>query len=93
VGPQDELSFMERSNADFSNPEQIFIKQEDIHRLNAAIDRLTGIQKTTVLLFYKDELSLEEISSVLEIPVNTVKSHLHRARNSLKQIITQNMEL
>ena len=46
-----------------------------------AIEKLTELQQTILLLFYQDELSLEEISMVLEMPVNTVKSHLFRAKN------------
>lgn len=91
--PENELSFMENSTADFNNPEQIFIKQEDISRLNLMIDKLTEIQKATLLLFYQDEMSLEEISKILEMSVNTVKSHLFRAKNSLKQLMTQNIKL
>lgn len=93
VMPENELSFMESSSADFNNPEQIFIKQEDVSQLNLAIDELTEIQKATLFLFYKEELSLEEISKVLEMSVNTVKSHLHRAKNSLKHLMTQNIKL
>lgn len=77
-------------HADLSDPEQVFIKQENVSLLNTAINKLTAFQKTTVLLFYQDELSVEEISKILEIPVNTVKSHLLRAKKSLKQLMTQN---
>jgi len=93
VMPENELSFFETTSADFNSPEQIFIKQEDISQLNLMIDKLTEIQKATLLLFYQDELSLEEISKILEMPVNTVKSHLFRAKKSLKQLMTQNIKL
>lgn len=36
-----------------------------------------------LLLRYQAELSLEEISTELDIPVDTVKSRLHRARHKL----------
>jgi DNA-directed RNA polymerase specialized sigma24 family protein len=34
-----------------------------------------------------DELSLPEISTILEIPVGTVKSHVHRAKALLLEIL------
>lgn len=90
VVPDDEISFFETNNAELSNPEEIMIKQEDVNRLNREIDNLTRFQKTILLLFYKEEFSLEEIGKIMEMPVNTVKSHLFRAKNSLKQLINKN---
>lgn len=41
--------------------------------------------RTTVLLYYTAELSVEEIALRLHIPQGTVKSRLHKARNVLRQ--------
>ena len=38
-------------------------------------------------LFYREDLSVEEIASVLGIPVGTVKSRLHHAREALKRLL------
>ena len=89
VSPENELSFLESKSIEFENPEQLFIKEENIVELNKAIEKLTIFQKTILLLFYQDEMSLDEISEILEMPVNTIKSHLFRAKNSLKQLISQ----
>lgn len=52
-----------------------------------AVDRLTPPQKAAVLLFYRQQQSCQQIGEVLEIPVATVKSHLHRARSRLKDLL------
>ena len=52
-----------------------------------AVDRLTAPQRATVLLFYRHEMSCQEIARVLELPVATVKSHLHRSRKRLREIL------
>jgi RNA polymerase sigma-70 factor (ECF subfamily) len=52
-----------------------------------AVDRLSPQQRATVLLFYKQEQSCHEIAQILELPVATVKSHLHRARARLKELL------
>lgn len=52
-----------------------------------AVERLTPPQRATVLLFYKESLSCREIGEVLEMPAATVKSHLHRARSRLKDVL------
>ena len=87
VPPESELSFIENAIAEFDTPEQILIRREDMSQLSKSIDKLSSFQRTILLLFYKEQLNLEEISEIMEMPVNTVKSHLFRAKNSLKQFL------
>jgi len=37
------------------------------------------------VLKYIDELSLQEISDILEIPIGTVKTRIHRGREALRK--------
>lgn len=53
----------------------------------SAVDQLSAPQRATVLLFYRQEFSCLEIARVLEVPVATVKSHLHRARHRLRTVL------
>jgi RNA polymerase sigma-70 factor, ECF subfamily len=56
-----------------------------------AVDQLTPQQRATVLLFYREAMSCQEIGDVLEMPAATVKSHLHRARNRLKELLESHL--
>jgi RNA polymerase sigma-70 factor (ECF subfamily) len=78
------------SRDETQNPENLLIQKEEMKRLKTAVARLSGIQRTILLLFHQDELSLEEISLIVEMPVNTVKSHLFRARTGLKEMLLHN---
>ena len=49
-----------------------------------AVDKLTVPQRASILLFYREEMSCEQIAQTLGIPMATVKSHLHRARGRLR---------
>ncbi len=53
-----------------------------------SVDRLTPQQRATVLLFYRESLSCQEIGQILGMPAATVKSHLHRARSRLKELLS-----
>lgn len=55
------------------------------HGLAEAIQSLPTVEKQIIHLFYMDELSIAEVSTVLEIPAGTVKSRLNRARNRLRE--------
>jgi RNA polymerase sigma-70 factor (ECF subfamily) len=53
--------------------------------VNHAISMLTADDAEIITLFYKNEQSLEEISQILGLEVNTAKVRLHRARGRLKE--------
>lgn len=50
-----------------------------------AIRGLPPIHRAAVHLFYLEDLTVEEIASVLGIPAGTVKSRLHHAREALRR--------
>lgn len=52
--------------------------------MQKAVHELPEKYKTVILLFYMEELSLEEIAKLLDIPKGTVASRLHKAKNILK---------
>jgi RNA polymerase sigma-70 factor (ECF subfamily) len=54
-------------------------------RLRALIAGLPPHQRLVVTLRYQEELTPSEIGEVAGLPVNTVKSHLHRALLALRK--------
>jgi RNA polymerase sigma-70 factor (ECF subfamily) len=52
-----------------------------------SVDRLSPPQRAAIVLFYRHDQSCQEIAQVLQLPVATVKSHLHRARGRLKELL------
>lgn len=55
----------------------------------AAVDRLPDAYRAVVHLHYWMGESVEEIALTLAIPAGTVKSHLHRARNLLRDLLEE----
>ncbi|HTP08756.1 MAG TPA: RNA polymerase sigma factor [Anaerolineae bacterium] len=53
--------------------------------IQQAIDELQPTQRMTVILYYLNDLSLKEISYILDCPVGTVKSRLYYGREHLKR--------
>ena len=52
--------------------------------LYEAMDKLKDKYKTAIMLRYFNDMSIDEVASVMELPVNTVKSHLRRGKEALK---------
>ena len=59
-------------------------RKEDVLMLRQALGSLDEDQRRVVDLVDIEELSYEQASQVLKVPVNTVRSRLSRARQSLK---------
>ena len=55
--------------------------------LNEKINKLEKKYRETLKLYYFEELSYQEIGDKLSLPINTVRTHLKRAKNYLKNII------
>jgi len=68
-------------------PEVILQNREKRRLIREMIDGLSNMQRLCILLFYYKEQSLEEIAQELEISVNTVKSHLNRAKAKIKDAV------
>ena len=56
-------------------------------------DALNERLKDVILLFHFAEMSLEEVSDALKLPVNTVKTRLRRARRTLGLTLTEGGDL
>jgi RNA polymerase sigma-70 factor (ECF subfamily) len=60
-------------------------RRSDLRRdLSAAVATLPERYRAVVVLYYLEELSYPEIAEILEVPLGTVKTHLHRAKRLLR---------
>jgi RNA polymerase sigma-70 factor (ECF subfamily) len=63
-------------------------KRSDVlfdRKMRALLDGLPDIQRVVVTLRYQEDLDPSDICQIVKLPVNTVKSHLHRALQSLRR--------
>lgn len=65
--------------------------KKDYSELYLAIQKLPDRIRITIVLYYVDGYSVEEIKQILKIPAGTVKSRLSKGRKLLK-IKLENME-
>lgn len=61
--------------------------------LYQALERLDEKYRLTVVLYYIEGFSVAEIAGMMQTTEGTVKSRLHRARNSLRKTLEQEEEL
>jgi RNA polymerase sigma-70 factor (ECF subfamily) len=61
-------------------------------RLEQALKRLPQAQRVPIVLFHIEEMSYETIAHSLGISLSKVKVDIHRGRQALRRILTQNPE-
>ncbi|WP_100333949.1 sigma-70 family RNA polymerase sigma factor [Bacillus alkalisoli] len=74
-------------NINQTTPEHVLIENEEDILLYEQVMKLPIQFREVIILFYYEELHIEEISSLLGVKVNTVKTRLHRARQKLKEML------
>ena len=76
-----------------NTPEQALDRKDTRAQLARAISSLNEEQRTALLLRDVHGLSYDEIASVLDMNLNTVKSRIARARASLRNILEKDAKL
>jgi RNA polymerase sigma-70 factor (ECF subfamily) len=69
------------------SPEDIFIKSQRAEILREVLSTLSPKYEELITLRYFNELSYEEISEQLKMPIGTVKVQLHRAKKIIKSLL------
>jgi RNA polymerase sigma-70 factor (ECF subfamily) len=57
--------------------------------IQSALSALSDEQREVILLFHQQSWSISAIARHLEMPEGTVKSHLHRGRQRMRRIISE----
>lgn len=84
---QVELEALEAVAAPGDGPDGHAERGELRARLLAALDGLNAEQRAVVVMHDVEGYSLEELEPILEAPLGTLKSRLHRARERLRALI------
>jgi RNA polymerase sigma-70 factor, ECF subfamily len=70
-------------------PESILLQRSDRELVQEALGRLPVPYREVLLLCEFEEMSYQEISATLSIPMGTVMSRLSRARRTLRDIVQE----
>lgn len=68
-------------------PDELLEARSIGEEIEEAIDRLRPEYRTAILLRHVQGYAYEEIAEVMEVPLGTVKTYIHRARNELKEAL------
>jgi RNA polymerase sigma-70 factor (ECF subfamily) len=66
-------------------PQYVAEMDEQSQQVHQAITSLPLQQRVVIVLYYINDLSLQEIANILDVPEGTIKSRLHYGRKALKK--------
>ena len=69
----------------YTNVEQQILSAD----LENALEKIRPHYKNILLLYYREGFSYEEIAEILDTPLNTIKTHLRRARQELAKLLQE----
>ncbi|MHC5082561.1 MAG: RNA polymerase sigma factor, partial [Planctomycetota bacterium] len=79
-----------------ANPSSQAVSREEVMILEQALKRIPNDYREPLVLFYRQEQSIKEVSEQLDMKEATVRTRLHRGRQMLKQqtaaIVEQTLE-
>jgi len=83
--PEDERTILLMAESRSPGADDHYFAGEIGTRLNAAMERLSPRKRAVFTLRHYEDLSLEEIGTILDLDVGTVKAHMFRAMTKLRE--------
>lgn len=72
-------------------PAEVLLRSEAVAAVRAGMNELPPVLREVVILCALEEMSYEEAAQVLNVPVGTVRSRLHRAKARLADLLRGEM--
>lgn len=66
------------------------IEQENLAKLKKALRKLTNQQRRILFLKFEEDLTYEEIASILDISIESARTNVYRALKSLRKSLSKN---
>ena len=86
-----EESWEERLAHPGRNPEQLLLVKQTQAVVESAFMELSEPERAVLVLCCQEECTYEEAALILNLPIGTVRTHLHRGRQRLKEKVRERL--
>ncbi|MFC4411613.1 sigma-70 family RNA polymerase sigma factor [Chungangia koreensis] len=84
VAPKEDFDMI-----DLKTPETVVMENDSFQRLLLYLDRIKQIEKQAILLCDVHDCTNEQAAEILNLNLNTLKSHLSRGRKKLRVLLAE----
>lgn len=88
AGRDSDLPIEPADSSAFSAPDDRLARSDEEARLQNALNRLSAEHRAVLVLKDLEGQKYEEIAEILDVPIGTIRSRLHRARMELRDLLT-----
>jgi RNA polymerase sigma-70 factor (ECF subfamily) len=71
--------------------EQRTADRQLLNLIEAALETLSYPERAAFVLYHQEERSYADIAKILDLPVGTVRTHLHRGREKVRAMVMEQM--
>ncbi|MEO0156660.1 MAG: RNA polymerase sigma factor [candidate division WOR-3 bacterium] len=82
-----EYEYLDERHSIGANFIEKYRNEKIVQAIEEAIQKLAPLDREIMIFFHKEDLSYQEISKILDLPITTIKTRLHRARMKLREIL------
>ncbi|MEG0472401.1 MAG: sigma-70 family RNA polymerase sigma factor [Solibacillus sp.] len=79
----------EINQVDERTPEQLIIEQHSYLHLLNLLNEIKPIERHAILLCDVHECTYEQVAEILNVNINTVKSHVARGRKKMRELLSK----
>ena len=72
-----------------ANAEERLVERQLRQSVEEQLQRLSAVERTVLVLYHQEERTYEQIALALQMPIGTVRTHLHRGRKKLREGIQE----
>jgi len=73
--------------SEFSQPDQALERADEERRIQSALNRLSAEHRAVLILKDLEDQKYETMAEILQVPIGTIRSRLHRARLELRGVL------
>jgi RNA polymerase sigma-70 factor (ECF subfamily) len=78
--------------ADHAPTAQAVLERRELQAaVDTLLEQLPPAERAALVLFHQEGRRYDEIAAVLDVPVNTVRTHLHRGRSRLARLLRERL--
>jgi RNA polymerase sigma-70 factor (ECF subfamily) len=78
--------------ADHAPTAQAVLERREVQAtVDGLLEQLPPAERAALVLFHQEGRHYDEIAAVLDVPVNTVRTHLHRGRSRLARLLKERL--
>lgn len=80
---------LDDDNETISSFEAYYPKEGLVSDVDKALEQINPEYKKVLLLYYQQGFDYKEIAEILEMPINTIKTHISRGKEQLKEVLKE----